>query len=164
MTAIPVQGCPQVADLSVDLLHRAQRPPRLPVVLTLEEARDSEQDGRDTTRGCRVVVRCGPSVDGIPTLRVKDLDFTKNEIVVPSTICSAAYFLECSAAFSGGLFALGSTPWQPYHEVRNTWTRFVCCRERWPGTRNLGSPHARRRTMRTVTAGERRDQTYYRAL
>ena len=73
----------KIDNLTVELSHRAQRPVRLPVVLTKKEVR-AVLDG--ISGPARLVAGllygAGLRLMECLTLRVKELDFTKNEIVI----------------------------------------------------------------------------------
>lgn len=61
---------------------RAKAPHRLPVVLTREEMRGARPARRTTTARGAAPVRCGPPPARMPRLRVKDVDFARNQILV----------------------------------------------------------------------------------
>ena len=73
----------KVDDLTVELSRRAQRPGRLPVVLTKQEVRAVLDRMSGTVRlAAGLLYGAGLRLLECLTLRVRDMDFTRNEVVV----------------------------------------------------------------------------------
>jgi integron integrase len=73
----------KIDDLTVELSQRAQRPARLPVVLTKQEVRAVLDQMSGTVRlVAGLLYGAGLRLMECLTLRVKDLDFTRKEIVI----------------------------------------------------------------------------------
>ena len=72
-----------ISDFKVDLLTHARRPERLPVVLTRPEVRQILDAMTGTPRLIAALLySSGPRLLECLTMRVKDLDLVRNEVVV----------------------------------------------------------------------------------